>query len=233
MTTQHQDSLKLHTSAWESKCKLHDGIKSKPQPIVGYELHPKIRKAFLYIFGICCFVILIHNWLGLPRFVLNLFGDIAIVVMCFFASIKLKLWAPVSFSEGEANLDSSIESNLRIKVPFPQNDVTGCKGETIKNNELKAEDLKPVFIFDNTLTESQKDSVQFELYLNGNKGSKYATYWDFCEFLDMYGIDRSSTDAALVEAGVPIETPDGKAKFIRVSPSDEIVLAATKNSQFA
>lgn len=208
-----------------------------PQPIAGYELHPKVRKAFVYIFGVCCLVSFISIWLGLPEYVLDLFSTLAIVIMCFAASIKFKFWTPVSESGGERadffdDPDGSarrvIEENVAIKMPFSDNDFTELNGGTMKTSDLTAEDLKPVFIFDNTLSESQKQSVQFELYLNGNKGSRYATYWDFCEFLDMYGIDRHSVNAALVEAGVPIETPDGIANFVRVSPSDEIVLAATK-----
>ena len=208
-----------------------------PQPIAGYELHPKVRKAFVYIFGVCCLVSFISIWLGLPEYVLDLFSTLAIVIMCFAASIKFKFWTPVSESGGERadffdDPDGSarrvIEENVAIKMPFSDNDFTELNGGTMKTSDLTAEDLKPVFIFDNTLSESQKQSVQFELYLNGNKGSRYATYWDFCEFLDMYGIDRHSVNAALVEAGVPIEPPDGIANFVRVSPSDEIVLAATK-----
>ena len=132
------------------------------------------------------------------------------------------------FDDPDGSARRVIEENVAIKMPFSDNDFTELNGGTMKTSDLTAEDLKPVFIFDNTLSESQKQSVQFELYLNGNKGSRYATYWDFCEFLDMYGIDRHSVNAALVEAGVPIETPDGIANFVRVSPSDEIVLAATK-----
>lgn len=207
-----------------------------PQPISGYELHPKVRKAFVYIFGVCCLVSLVSVWLDLPRYILDLFSQLAIVIMCFAASIKFKFWIPVPalddghqhfFDDPDGSMKNTLEENVTIKMPFSCND-TGYNGEIMKTSHMTAEDLKPVFIFDNTLSESQKDSIRFELYLNGNKGSRYATYWDFCEFLDMYGIDRSSVNAALVEAGVPIETPDGVANFVRVSPSDEIVLAATK-----
>lgn len=88
----------------------------------------------------------------------------------------------------------------------------------------KASELKPVLIFDNVLNEEQKNSIQFEIYLNGQKGNKLADYWDFIEFIDMYGIDPNSIDAALLEAGYETETPDGLAKFVRISPSDEVVL---------
>ena len=88
--------------------------------------------------------------------------------------------------------------------------------------------LKPVLIFDNTLNEEQKKSIKFEIYLNGRKGKGHATYWDFIEFLDMYRINPRSTTAALLEAGVETKTPDGLAKFVRVSPSDDVVLTMTK-----
>lgn len=35
----------------------------------------------------------------------------------------------------------------------------------------------------------------------------------------MYHVDLHSTDAALIEAGVEYETPEGMARFVRVSPT--------------
>lgn len=92
----------------------------------------------------------------------------------------------------------------------------------------KLSELKPVLIFDNTLTEEHKKSIKFEIYLNGRKGKFHATYWDFVEFMDMYRIDPRSTRAALLEAGLETKTPDGVARFVRVSPSDDVVLTMTK-----
>lgn len=91
----------------------------------------------------------------------------------------------------------------------------------------KANELKPVLIFDNKLNEEQKKSIKFEIYLNGRKGNVLATYWDFVEFIDMYRINPNSIDAALLEAGVETKTPDGVARFVRVSPSDDVVLTMT------
>lgn len=82
-------------------------------------------------------------------------------------------------------------------------------------------------IFDNTLTEEQKQSIQFDIYLDGRKGDIPVTYWDFVEFLDMYNIDSRSIDAALIEAGVEVKTPDGDVRLDRIAPTDEVVLAAT------
>jgi len=92
----------------------------------------------------------------------------------------------------------------------------------------KLNEIKPVLIFDNTLNEEQKKSIKFEIYLNGRKGQGHATYWDFIEFMEMYRINPRSTTAALLEAGVETKTPDGVAKFVRVSPSDDVVLTMTK-----
>lgn len=92
----------------------------------------------------------------------------------------------------------------------------------------KATELKPVLIFDNSLNEDQKRSIKFELYLNGRKANKLATYWDFMELVDMYEIHPNSVNAALLEAGVDVETPDGVVRFVRVSPSDDVVLTMTK-----
>lgn len=97
----------------------------------------------------------------------------------------------------------------------------------------KAKELKPVLIFDNTLNEQQKQSIKFELYLDGKKANRLATYWDFIEFIDMYGIDPHSVNAALLEAGVDVKTPDGVARFVRVSPSDDVVLTMTKAPNLA
>ncbi|MFT7158243.1 MAG: hypothetical protein ACI8Q1_003272 [Parvicella sp.] len=91
----------------------------------------------------------------------------------------------------------------------------------------KVRDLRPVMIFDNTLTENQKGMVQFEIYLNDKKGSKPCSYWDFIEFLEMYQIDGSSTNAALLEAGGTIKVPEGTVRFDRTSPSEEEVLSIT------
>ena len=78
--------------------------------------------------------------------------------------------------------------------------------------------LKQVQIFDSSLTEDEKRAIKFKIYLNGKEGDVLASYWDFMEFLSLYNIPKSSITAALTEAGVEIETPEGIARFERVSP---------------
>ena len=73
--------------------------------------------------------------------------------------------------------------------------------------------LKQVQIFDSSLTENEKKAIKFKIYLNGKEGDVLASYWDFMEFLSLYNIPKSSITAALTEAGVEIETPEGIARF--------------------
>lgn len=80
----------------------------------------------------------------------------------------------------------------------------------------KLDSLRRTSIYEGNLTETQKDELKFEIYLNGEKGNKLASYSDFIDFLDMYHIDPTSLEACMLEDGNPIDTPDGVARFKRV-----------------
>lgn len=93
---------------------------------------------------------------------------------------------------------------------------------------LKLSEIKPLLIFGNeALTQAIKDSIKFEIYLNGVMGNGLAGYDDFMEFLEIYRIDPNSKEAAMAEMSFPIPTVDGVARFKRVAPSDEFVNMST------
>lgn len=80
----------------------------------------------------------------------------------------------------------------------------------------KLEAIRRTSLYQGNLTDAQKDEIKFEIYLNGEKGNKLATYSDFVDFLDMYDIDPKSLEAYMAEIGNPVNTPDGVAKFKRI-----------------
>jgi hypothetical protein len=90
--------------------------------------------------------------------------------------------------------------------------------------KVTAQELVKSYIFDNTLSEEEKASVKFELYIENEYGEQKANsllnYDDFMEWISMYGIEQSSILAAKVECGFPVEVPEGTVRFIRVSPDN-------------
>lgn len=84
--------------------------------------------------------------------------------------------------------------------------------------DVQAKDLKEPYIFDNQLSDEEKNQVVFDIYINGQKGNKQLSYYDFIGFLDMYHVDHSSNEAALLECGVEMEVPEGMVRFDRIYP---------------
>lgn len=62
----------------------------------------------------------------------------------------------------------------------------------------QVKDSKPTITFNNTLTEQQNEPIK------------------------VYNTDAARTDAALPEASIEMEAPDGAARFQRASPFDDI-----------
>lgn len=84
---------------------------------------------------------------------------------------------------------------------------------------VKAGDLKAPYIYGNSLSEQEKASVKFKLYLNGKAGNKVLDYSFFIQWLEASSIEKDSFLAGQVECGFPIEMEEGIYHWERVCPA--------------
>ncbi|NRB81579.1 MAG: hypothetical protein HRU38_23450 [Saccharospirillaceae bacterium] len=86
---------------------------------------------------------------------------------------------------------------------------------TLANEAVTVANLKVPIIWDGGLSDAELGDIQFELYLNGQKGNHLLNGHDFLNWLSMYDVNPSSVNACQIEIGVPTDVPEGTVRFVR------------------